>query len=63
MFILKVYRETARYGGWVDLYTPPLYTPKPNDILDKGEGTAEEFIIRAPILDGKNGYYRHLMKV
>ena len=27
------------------------------------EGTAEEFIIRAPILDGKNGYYRHLMKV
>ena len=59
---LKTYRETAR-GGWVGLYTPPLYTPNTYKTLDEGDQTIEEFIIRAPILDGKNGYYRHLMKV
>ena len=65
---LKVYRETARNKGWVDLYTPPLYRSSSNIVNTWNgkvtiEGTAEEFIIRAPILDGKNGYYRHLMKV
>ena len=60
---LKVYRETARNKGWVDLYTPPLYAPSSNAILNRDQVIAEEFVVRAPILDGKNGYYRHLMKV
>ena len=63
MFILKAYRETARHGGWADLYTPPLYNPSSTGGSDRGVDTLEEFVIRAPILDGKNGYYRHLMKV
>ena len=68
IFSKKVYRETARNKGWVDLYTPPLYRSSSNTVNTWNgkmtiEGTAEEFIIRAPILDGKNGYYRHLMKV
>ena len=68
LFFKKVYRETARNKGWVDLYTPPLYRSSSNTVNTWNgkmtiEGTAEEFIIRAPILDGKNGYYRHLMKV
>ena len=57
----QVYRETARNKGWVDLYTPPLYAPDNGE--NKDDGTSEEFIIRAPLLDGKNGYYRHIMRV
>ena len=38
--------------GWVDLYTHPIYSER-----------SEEFVVRAPILDGQNGHYRHLMKV
>ena len=37
----------------MDLYTHPAYSPS-ND---------EEFIVRAPILDGSNGHFRHLMRV
>ena len=51
---LQTYRETARTGGWVDLYTHPIYNPS---------GNKEEFIVRAPILDGSHGHYRHLMRV
>ena len=49
---LQAYRETARLGGWVDLYTHPIYS-----------NSSEEFVVRAPILDGTNGHYRHLMRV
>ena len=41
-----------RSAGWVDLYSPPVYNP-----------LAEEFLVRAPILDGDYGHFRHILKV
>ena len=63
IFSFQVYRETARNKGWVDLYTAPLYAPGSNNGENKDDEPSEEFIIRAPLLDGENGYYRHIMKV
>jgi hypothetical protein len=47
-----MYRETARLGGWVDNITP-LYHPD-------GLG---EFLVIAPVLDGRHGHFRHIMRV
>ena len=47
-----MYRETVE-RGWVDLYDVPIYHP---------DGK-EEFLVRAPILDGVRGHFKHIMKV
>ncbi len=55
----QTFRESVRDRGWTELKRPPSYhLDDSNKNNNKGE-----FLVLAPMMDGDNGLYRHIMRV